>query len=1305
MKNSTKLLLASFIGVATLNLMSCSSSSGENNGPKPVPPGPTPQGITSLQVGQIGAIPTNLAVANASYPLVLFNNTKKVIDITSIKATGVDPRLNVTSDSQLFDAGSCKSIPAGGSCNIMMKASALRVNNIGENGQYGLEINGSSGSVAYKETQVVSYENFKGANPLGSYYNTSGATTTNITKPTAMAVTVPVYFDKAYNNVSLEAPGVSAALVGCGLISANGTYNISANSACSIVLDFRGGRPITSSIKLLANSSSVQKVTNSKKVNNSKSLTSGGNQILGFGFVNLPNSAALITTGFVTSSIPTDNTTTQTVTFVNNGMTTATQMNLTFADVSNGYSPTNIAGSQTVGLDLVTVTANTCTPQANGSGNGSLSVAGSCSVTFKINGNQQYGDLRLAMSYYTGIGTSNTGFNTYYYPTQSTATLTASVSPSVSEFNPINVGTQVKSMTVTLTNSGTSNITLSNTISTSTILKTAGQPGVPNGMTISSNTCTANTTVAANGSCSYVVTFDPTESSGGLITNLYGVINGTYTSLGNTYNISNSTNIVYNVIEPTDLTFNPTELQFTTNVGESVLVNMTITNTNTTPSAQPITDITFNWNTIGESFVTIQSQTPSGCLSSLATGNSCDVVFKYAPTSAESSNGYRLLPVNYNNPSNPTANSDDIPVAFQAINGNTNVQVTNVVASDLNGPPVIATGQGTSSQPYTFYNYGNNFGLTITYTNSGTVTADNFSIDGATLPATDSGWIVDTVNTTCAIGARGSNIAGGGTCELVLIGGNQNQQNVMTAANTMNFDFPVASYDESGQVLVRNVWNYNNQAGVYVTQNPILVPSYSIGNGVLESVGGQSYFVYPVTLANNANAGQTAPIPVAIDPTVFNLGNITAGLGSSNTSVPAGGAYTTTLAGGQSQTPLYLWVPYQSSMPTSSLYATWSYQSLQVTQSPGSVLVYGAPTGVMYTASGSTITPRWSGYGSTPFQTVASGAPTINTVNAPATITDMIQYQGYVYAMTAGGVYSYSINPWANNSGAMIPDATSGTGTGALSSISSGASQIDTIINDAPGAMSIATVAGTTYALVTEAGAQTTAGGDWPYTIATIANGVFANTVGTFTGLSDNTAITSVALSEAGKIYITTINAGIESAFSCQTTTQALATTAACSLLTLPSSITTAPANTTLNSLAVSAVGGQVAVTQVTSDPNASGVSTPATKYVFANDNGSSTDLANGTVNQVGGSGSSFINANPYTYYYNLDATATTATPIFGMSGQTVSTSGFSPYTHTASPGGYAYNLATSTQYGGTGNAFGNGINAYYSFVTVGGQN
>ncbi|RTK96202.1 MAG: hypothetical protein EKK64_04705 [Neisseriaceae bacterium] len=1302
MKNSTKLLLASLVGVATLNLMSCSSSSGDSNGPKPVPPGPTPNGVTSLQIGQIGAIPTDSAVANASYPLVLLNNTKQAINGVAVKATGVDPRLNIASDSQLFDASQCKSIPAGGSCSIMVKANSLRVNNVGDNGQYGLQITGKSadGKTSYSEAQIVSYENFKAASKIGVNYNTSGAATTNITKPTQMMVTLPVYFDKAYSNVKIEAPGVSANLIGCGLISANGTYNISANSACSIVLDFRGGRPITSNVKLLADSVEVKKspVDKSVKSTKSKSLTSGGNQILSLGFVNLPNSAALITTGFVTSSIPTDNTTLQTVTFVNNGMTGATQMNLTFADVANGYSPTNISATQTIGLNtVVTVTANTCTSQAGGSGNGSLAATSSCSVTFRIDGNTQYGNLRLAMDYNTGIGTANTGFNTYYYPPQSTATLSASASPSASYFLNTAVGSQVKAMTVTITNTGTSPVTLSTLSSDQNILKTAGQPGVPNGMNVTANTCVSGFTLNANSanSCAYTVTFDPTVVTSSQINNLYGVISGTYTSLGNTYVVSNSLNMPYSVNEATDLTFNPTELQLTTNVGQPVYIPLSITNTNELGSGT-ITNITFDWASIGASNVTTYSQSPSGCLSSLAYGSTCDVVFEYAPISAESNGGnYSNLPVIY---TGGKFESDDIPTTYQAINGNTNVQITSVSTADLNNPPVISTGQGTSSQPYTFYNYGNSFGLTITYTNSGTVDADNFSIDGNTLPATSTGWLIDTANTTCAIGTQGTTLAASGSCNLALIGGNQNLQNVMTTANTMTFDFPVASYDESGQVLVRNVWDYNSQANVYVTQNPILVPSYSIGSGVLESVGGQSYYVYPVTLQNNANAGQTAPVTVTIDPTQYDLGSVTAGLGASNTTVPAGGAYSTTLAGGQQDTPLYLWIPYQSTLPTSNLYATWTYAPLVATQSFGNVQASSVAAGVFYTASGATITPRWSAVTSAPYSYAAPGAPTINTVNAPATILDMVQYQGYVYAMTGAGVYSYAITPWADNAGTMIPDSTTGTGTGALTVTSSGASQISGEISDTPGAFAINTVGGNTYALVTEAGAFTTAGGDWPYVIATIANGVFTNTAGTFTGLTDNQAIVSVAVSEAGNIYVVLDD---NTAFSCQTTTQAAAGTAACTQLTLPTSITTAASNTTLASLSISAVGGEVSIVQVTADPSAAGNFLPTTKYLYATDQGSSTDFTAGTLQNPSG----FIDANPYTYYYNLDATATTATPIYAMSGKRITTSGSPNYTHNTSAGAYSANLATPTYNGVGSSAFGIGMNAYYSFLTIDGQN
>lgn len=1294
MRKNMKLLLASFVAVTTLSLMSCSSSSG-GDGPGPKPgPGPTPNGVTSLQLGQIGAIPTNDAVANVSYPLVLINNTKKAINITSVKSSGVDPRLNITSDSQLFDASGCKEIPAGGTCNIMVKASSLRVNNIGDSGQYGITVDGTSGGATYHETEVVSYENFKKTNQLGTYYNTSGAATTNITRPTQMMVTLPVYFDKAYNNVKLDAPGVNASLVGCGLISANNTYNISANTACSIVLDFRGGRPITSNVQLLANYVTLSK---SVKQTKSKALTSGGTPIVGLGFVNLPNAAAYITTGFVTSSIPANNIATQTVTFANNGGSTASLMSLSFAEPNIPYQPTPIGTQQTVGLYTVYVTANTCTSEAGGTGNGSLTSGSSCSVTFRIDGGQniQYGTLALAMTYETGIGTKTTGYSTYYYPVQSTATLTSSASPSQNEFVNTAVGTQQKTMTVTVTNTGNSAVTLLPLANDHDILKTAGQPGVPNGMTVANNGCTTGTVLAAGGNCTYDVVFDPIESTGGaVINNMYGVIRGTFTNNGIiNYPISSSYNIPYSVIEPTDLTFNPSEFQLTTNVNQPVYFPVTIQNTNGNGSGT-ITNIVFQWGNAGVTGVTIESELPNGCLNSLAFNATCRVVFKYAPTIAESSNGqYTTLAVNY---LGGKATQDDIPLIYQAINGNTDIQITNVAKSDLSSP-VASSGNGTTGSPYTFYNYGNNFQLTITYTNSGTATANNYTIDGSTLPSAGTGWSIDG-SSTCPIGSStGIDLAGGASCTLILVATNPNLNNVMIQGSPMSFDFPVALYKESGNQLIRNVWSYNNQAGVSVSSNAILSPYYQIGQGVLESSAGYSYYVYPVTLQNNANPLQTAAVNLSINPAIFDNGSATAGLGTSNTTLPSAGVYTVGLAGGESVSPLYLWVPYQITLPFSVLYAQWTYGSLVPAFSSQGVYASNVAAGVMYTANGTTITPRWTSVNSSPTLYPWFGTTSLSTTTAPAAVVDMIQYQGYVYVMTSAGIYSYSITPWVNNGGTMTPESNN---TGELTIQSGGASQINGLINDAPGAMSINTVSGTTYALATEAGAFSSTAG--AYTIATVANGVFSNTAGAFTGLQASDQITSVAISTAGNIYITTAS---ESAFYCQDVATATSTQSnACTQLALPSAISTAAAASTLSSLTVQAVGGNVVVTQVVTDPNSStgGQPIPTTNYVYAADSGISTSFTSGATNQTL---TGVINANPYTYYYNVDATATTAVQLFGLSGALVSNGGSTPYPHSASAMNYSANLVTPVYYGPTYSSFGTGINSYYSFLPVNGQN
>lgn len=1290
MKNIKLLAKTLLVGALSFGAISCSSST-DGGGNKPNP-NPIPQS-SRLQVGNIGAIPTNAEALGAAYPLVIYNNTTAAVNITSVKATGVDPRLDIKSDSQLFDYSGCKAgIPSGGSCSINVKASALKVNGIGDNGQYGIAIDGiSSKGTAYHEDQIVSYQNFVSKTATGAHFNVSGAATTNIIKATQMGVTVPVYFDKAYTNVKVDGGAVDATLLGCGLIQPNGTYNISANSNCSVYVNFRGGKTISTTVSLLANYNAPVKASKSAKNAKSgtgKSLKAGGTPIMSFGMLNSTQAAAYMTSGLVTSSLPSDGTTTQTITFVNNGMSEATGISMSVLDPVNLPNGSALSNTVNIGSSTLTVTANTCTAQAGGSGTGSVAAAGSCAVTFTMTGTQQASTVQMLMGYSTGLGLATASYSTYYYPVNFVAGLSSSASPSATEFLNTAVSGNTKTIIVTVTNTSTTTAITLGALSGGDqgILVTNGNPGVPSGMTVSANTCTANLSLAAQATCAYTVTFDPTVATTGQIDNLFGLIRGTYSSQGTTYNVSTALNMPYSSNDPTDLIFNPTALQFTTNVSQPVNVPLSITNQNGLGSGT-ITNISINFASISLNDTSVLSQSPSGCLASLPYNATCNVVLQFAPTAAESSNGYQDMTVTYTGGQYP---NDAIATSFEAIAGNTNIQVTNVIANNVGSPPVGYTGAGTSGSPYTFYNYGGSFGVQITYTNQGTVAADNFSIDGATIPSASNGWALDTANTTCGSGSSPTTLAAGGTCVVAFTAVNANYVGGLTYSSTMDFDFPNAVYFESGQQLVKNVWDYNSSSGVNVQANAILSPEFTISSGVIESIGGVSYYVYPVAIANNANAGQTAPVNVAIDLAQYSIGSSNLAIFSSSNTALTSVGNSFNLAGGATSAATYLWIPTTTTTPPyTTINAKWTYASMQPTNdgtSPNQVAV-----GVFYnaTAGSNTITANWSqlSYNGQPTTYSVLGTPTINGATVPSgNVIDLQQYQGYLYAATTTGVYSYTVSPWVDNSGTFIPESTANTGSGALTAAGGGNSQVDASIT-APGAFAINSVAGTTYALTTQSGTLTS----WIYDLSTVVNGVFNNTTGAFSGLIASDAIFSVAISDAGNIYLTATG---NTVYYCGTVTAV----AACQALSLPAGMTSAASNTTLSYLTVSAIGGNIAVTQYVTDPNATGNFTPTTRYIYAADAAASTALSGANVNTIG----TFITGLPFTYFFNLDAAAT-ATPLFGLSGQIVNSGSNPSYNHSNVTAGYAANLGTATY--NAAQAYNSGNSSYYSFLSLNGQN
>lgn len=1213
---------------------------------------------SGMQVGNIGAIPTNKNALGSSYPLMVYNNSKSELYIDKVEVSGLDPQIHAgTNDSNLIDKRGCSIVPSGGSCPIIIHSNALHGDNGGLNGQYALTIHGHDNKKSYTQSQLVAYENYDpiietNASLSGVYYNPSNANNFNIRTTSNDGTVIPIYFDHAYNNVKILNGGLPVSLLNCGLPNENGEYNIAAHSSCALSINITGGKRLSNVIQVVANytGNRQQLQHNQLKPGLLNSLTTN-DVLVNLGVVNSVSSAANVVSGVVNGIVYANGSSPQTVTFINTGAGSSSSTAMSLVVNSTTYSFASLSSATVVDSYGTTaqVTNDTCT-------GANIAPYGICSVTFVMNGITGSGSAQVLMNYNTGVGTASTFFNNYYYSPGARASLVTTMNPT----NMTNVALYYSSSaTVTVQNPSSS--TVSVTLNSNAQIF---NPPANNVMTITqgSTPCTSGQVLAPGSSCTYQITYTPTVVGSG---SSYTGISGTYPGLSGSIAISSTNSFNYSSINPTDLLFNPTAITMVSLVNNTTTMIESVTNN----TAGTITNIVFNFSGIGQSYVTQSFPGGSNCLNSLAAGQTCSVQFSYHPTTVESINNAMMV-VSYTGGAYP---QDTIQSTFVSTTGGANI-VASVSESQINGP-VAFTGVGTFESPVNFYNYGNSTRVFITYTNNGNQAANNFVIDASTVPNANIGYTLNTSLTTCPTGSTTSySLAVSASCVLVYDLSNPNYSPSFTSAVPMNFTIPTINYIDNGSLLnmTMNTWSFNGNGMVYINSQPILAPSTTFSPvGWIVANGSNTYYAWSTNFANNSSGSAVT--------TSFNISSPISGGTWSTTAgnVPGNGATISSTIGSGSTSNWYYNLPYSPTINSQSIYTNWSYAGLNGAMSStiNSTNSFNNPaTGFMYVANSTSTLPSWIGNSGTvtipgTLDGCASSASPVFAGFMSATGNRMytIGTQSGVAFITgtpvnnlSGGVYSGS-----TPSGACIP----GGNAGAVPNSTTTAG---------PSLMLQRTVGGNTqYYIVTQAGSES-------YFIGTMASlGMMTQTqAGTFTG-TDGSAIYSIAADNTnGNVFITTTNNNL---YYCGNIFNTSVGT--CSNIALPTTITTAGANSTITGYAVLADGGQVMLNQVVS-PTAITSQLPSTVVVYGADNAGSTTFSSSfTI-------SNLVGAKPLTFNYNVGNLGATPSYSYGLHGSSlVYNSG--NYVKTATVYGYSINNMNLLFNFATGAAFLNGYIPY----------
>ncbi|MBX9865537.1 MAG: hypothetical protein K2Y14_01375 [Burkholderiales bacterium] len=754
MKNSIK-YLAYF--VVTLGVTACggsgsggSSSGGGGN----TPPVPSTY-ATSINMGNIATIPLGNGSSGKS-TVTLTNNLTDNVILTEATYTLVQNGVTSAAKSasavgSLIDVSQCSKIAARGGCSI-----GINPPNETSQAQYVVSMKYVDLTTAktYLATNVIGFSAEIPQSDTGvrysslnnNLYNEPGGSTT---------LTIPFQLTKTFT--SLTASSNNSNPVFAPTISCPGN-SYTAGTLCNLYVKVSntGTNPIVAGgVSVSGETSQVVKTKQSLSKKQTKSLTAALQGTTGYLF-GVPITVSQNATGnLVTSAInvvvdPANGTAPETVTLLNNG--TATISNISIA----GATP-------------VTIASNACS---------SLAVGISC--TFNVNVNSATsGQSTVSVSYSNGAASGNTTglltFNVIYISATSTPGL--SMTSGQGNLNNVPINTS-QFYNILVNNTGA--VTLNNLRFTNPSLQNAF-------FSWGAGSCNTTGTQSLNAgeSCTLSLLYAPTAvGSGTLNINAAGNWQDqdgnpqTYAAnLGLAY--SSITGDAFLYVTPNYVSFairadgQDTATQ-TFNVVNAGLQATTLNVISTAPGVTAFSNLGTGTCSVAQS---------------LAVNESCTINTKYGTTTTTMTNVESQINIGYK----PNGNYTNDVFAFANLVFNSSpaafVEVTDVT---LNG----ATGS------YPTYAYVNTpttpLDVVVTYTNNGTATAANFNVALNNLPV---GYKSGT--STCGIGSSVASLAATGSCTVSFSAVDQaglyNPYNL--SGTGLSFNIPGFSYTDTSTGL------------------------------------------------------------------------------------------------------------------------------------------------------------------------------------------------------------------------------------------------------------------------------------------------------------------------------------------------------------------------------------------------------------------------------------------------------------------------------------------------------------------------
>jgi hypothetical protein len=246
-----------------------------------------------------------------------------------------------------------------------------------------------------------------------------------------------------------------------------------------------------------------------------------------------------------------------------------------------------------------------------------------------------------------------------------------------------------------------------------------------------------------------------------------------------------------------------------------------------------------------ESFATPDglSVANSSCIpgTTLAFGESCSVTFQAGPTLLESTNIAATVPyaIYYHGLNQSGIYSSNASVSYQILAQDTSLNIESIISSTQ------FSGSGQSSDPYIFYTAESSIAtpyIKITYKNQ----SNNYSLSHFTLQTSSLSpiWQPD-ASSTCGYGVNKQILAPLATCYLQL---NLNRTYIYnfdtldSGVTDLNFNFPNASWQESGEVaqprvVTQDNMSYNNSTTLFVKSlNAVLNSTFNVTGGNLANI-------------------------------------------------------------------------------------------------------------------------------------------------------------------------------------------------------------------------------------------------------------------------------------------------------------------------------------------------------------------------------------------------------------------------------------------------------------------------------------